>query len=139
LKNVSVEQVLILFIFVLLPLLNWLLRRLGRRRERQAPLPPYRPEVRRQATVSEPDIPPPEPTQLRVQAQEAAPAPAAVRRSRISTSSLFRTKAEMRRAIILMSILGPCRAADPAEKRDSNAFGGGDDQVSSRGANTART
>jgi hypothetical protein len=119
LKNVSVEYILILFIFILLPLLNWLLRRLDRRRERQTPLPPYMPELRHRATVSEPDIPSPQPTRHRIQTQEAPPAPAAVRRRGISTNSLFRTRAEMRRAIILMTILRPCRASDPlGDQRD---------------------
>jgi hypothetical protein len=118
-KNISVEQILILFIFVLLPLLNWLLRQLGRRRERQTPLPPYRPELRHRAAVSEPDIPSPQPTRHRIQTREAPPAPAAGRRRGISTSSLFRTRAEMRRAIVLMTILGPCRASDPlGDQRD---------------------
>ena len=113
-KNVSVEHILlILFLFILLPLLNWLLRRLGRRRERQPPQPPYIPAPRQEATVSEPDIPSPQPTRHRIQPREAPPAPAAVRRRGISPNSLFRTRAEMRRAIILMTILGPCRASDP--------------------------
>jgi hypothetical protein len=121
LKNVSVEHILILFIFILLPLLNWLLRRLGRRRERQPPQPPYIPAPRQEATVSEPDIPSPQPTRHRIQAREAPPAPAVVRRRGISTNSLFRTRAEMRRAIILMTILGPCRAVDSlGDQRNSS-------------------
>jgi hypothetical protein len=120
LKNVSVAQILLLIVFVLLPLLNWLLRRLRRRHERQTPLPPYMPEARHRTTVSEPDVPSPQPLRQRIQAQEAPPAPATVQRRRVSRTALFRTKAEMRRAIILMTILGPCRAADPAHERDSN-------------------
>jgi hypothetical protein len=120
LKNVTVGQILVLIIFVLLPLLNWLLRQLGRRRERQTPLPPYMPELRRRATVSEPEVPSPQPTRHPIQAREAPPAPAAVRRRGISRRSLFRTKAEMRRAVILMTILGPCRAAEASRERDPN-------------------
>src|SRR5262245_63537005 len=99
LKNVSLESFLVLFIFVLLPLLFWLLRRLGRLGERQTPLPPYMPELRHRATVSEPDIPSPQPTQHQIHARETPSAPATVRRRGISTNSLFRTKTEMRRAI----------------------------------------
>jgi hypothetical protein len=122
LKNVSVEYILILFIFVLLPLLNWLLRRLGRRSNRQTPLPPYMPELRHRATVSEPDIPSAQLTRHRIQDREAPPAPVVIRRRGISTSSLFRTRAEMRRAIILMTILGPCRASNLlGEERDPGA------------------
>jgi hypothetical protein len=120
LKNVSLEQILVLFIFVLLPLLNWLLRRLGRRRERQPPLPPYDPEQRQRATVSEPVARAPQPARDRIQVREAPPAPAEVRRRGISTNSLFRSRVEMRRAIILMTILGPCRAADASKERDPN-------------------
>jgi hypothetical protein len=120
LKNVTVEQILLLIIFVLLPLLNWLLRGVGRRRERQTPQPPYMPEPRHRATVSEPRSRAPQPARDRIQAREAPPTPAAVRRRGISTNSLFRTRAEMRRAIILMTILGPCRAADASKERDSN-------------------
>ena len=115
-KNVTVEQLLLLIIFVLLPLLNWLLRRLGQRRERQHPLPPYMPEPRQR--VSEPRSRAPQPARDRIQAREAPPAPVAVRRRRISRSSFFRTRAEMRRAIILMTIVGPCRASDPIREND---------------------
>jgi hypothetical protein len=118
LKNVTIEQILVLIVFVLLPLLNWLLRRLGRRREHQPPLPPYDPE--RRQPVSEPRSRAPQPARDRIQAREAPPAPAEVRRREISTNSLFRTRVEMRRAIILMTILGPCRAADASRERDPN-------------------
>jgi hypothetical protein len=120
LKNVTLEQILVLIVFVLLPLLNWLLRRLGRGRERQTPLPPYMPEPRQRATVSEPGARVPQPARDRIQAREAPPAPIAVRRLRISKDALFRTRAEMRRAIILMTILGPCRAGDASKERDPN-------------------
>jgi hypothetical protein len=120
LKNVTVEQILLLVIFVLLPLLNWLLRQLRRGRERQLPQPPYMPEPRQRATVSDPGARAPQPARDRIQAREAPPAPPAVRRRGNSTNSLFRTKAEMRRAIILMTILGPCRAADASKERDPN-------------------
>jgi integrase len=118
LKNVTIEQILVLIVFVLLPLLNWLLRRLGRRRERQPPLPPYMPEPRQR--VSEPRSRAPQPARDRIQAREAPPVPAAVRRRGISTNSLFRTRAEMRRAIILMTILGPCRAGEASREREAN-------------------
>jgi hypothetical protein len=120
LRNVTVQQILLLIIFVALPLLNWLLRRVRQRRERQIPQPPTMPEMRRRATVSEPrSLAPQQLTRDRIQAQETPRAPVAGPQRGNSKSSLFRRKAEMRRAIILMTILGPCRAADPPkEQRD---------------------
>jgi hypothetical protein len=48
---------------------------------------------------------------------EAPQVLATVQRRSISRTSLFRTRAEMRRAIILMTILGPCRAAEASKEQ----------------------
>jgi membrane-bound serine protease (ClpP class) len=114
--NVSLEQILLLVLFLLLPLLNWIFQRAARPREGKHPQSRSMPELRHRAPVSARRSPEPPRTRERNHAREALPAPAVVQRRRLSGRSLFRTRAEMRRAIVLMTILQPCRAFDRRER-----------------------
>ena len=106
----SVEQLLFLVLFVLLPLLNMLRKALRNRR----PAPPV-PEARREEP--RPVLPPPMvlhpvPALARPPARattvERRPVQAAEQRRRTAFSP-----SDIRRGIVIMTILGPCRALEP--------------------------
>ena len=110
-KNFSLEPIIVLIVFILIPLANYVLERMRRRFEPPKPTVPRIPDMglRRQAA--------PEPRRTsqvqRGRAQQATPnrvLPPAEERSR---KRLFRSPGDVRRAIVAMTVLGPCRAYDP--------------------------
>jgi hypothetical protein len=107
---VSLEQLLLLALFVLVPLLNFLVGALRRRFAGPMPEEPARtaptapplssPRIqRREAPSRPPGEPPP-------------PSPEASETRRRWRLELGRPQ-EMRRAIVLMAVLGPCRGWEP--------------------------
>src|SRR3990170_5931833 len=56
------------------------------------------------------------PAAMRVPEQRA-PAPAVTPPPPAATRRLFRTRQDLRHAIVLMTVLGPCRALEPHERR----------------------
>jgi hypothetical protein len=113
--DIPFAQILILIAFILFPLINLLLRRMQTRAGSQTPRdePPRR-ETPRQRTISaapEVIILPSERTRA-PDLRETLPPP---RSGRSGKRSLFRNRRDLRRAIILMTVLGPCRAADSTD------------------------
>jgi hypothetical protein len=112
-RNFSIEPIVLLIIFILIPLANYVLERMRRRFEPPAPGRQPMPDrgMRRQAApVTTPASP-----ALRERAQEEAPPNRILppSRSRWSRKTLFRTRHDVRRVIVAMTVLGPCRAYDP--------------------------
>jgi hypothetical protein len=114
-RNFSFEPLILLVIFILIPLANYVLERMRRRFEQQKPVRQPLPDMgfRRQAA--------PAPTPVshappRERAPQAPPEPmlTASRRG-WSRKTLFRTRREVRRVIVAMTVLGPCRAYDPPD------------------------
>jgi hypothetical protein len=110
----SLQEILVLALFVGVPLIQLLTRLLKQGTGQKVPLPPLptpRPEVRRQPVVRHPNPPPAPKAPLVVN----RPAPATVQRSRSqgAMSVGLRNPQELRRAISLATILGPCRATRP--------------------------
>jgi len=111
------EQILLLLLFVLVPLFNLLVRWLRRRaREQQRPIPPEpratdpvgreeRPPARMppRARVIEPALPREGPREMR-----PAPRPQPV----IRRAGPLGGRAAVRRAVVAMTILGPCRGLE---------------------------
>ena len=126
----SVETLILLALFVLVPLLQ---RLLAQARERNRPTPQPAQRAPSSAPRSEAPLPrvptpaiPPLPTSEtdRFDMHQAAPAREAVtqatavssrpRRTRRTVASApLRTRLDLRRAITAAVILGPCRAVDP--------------------------
>lgn len=107
-RNFSFEPIIVLIIFILIPLANYVLARMRRRFEQPGPARQPMPDMgfRRQAA--------PTPTLAPRRAQEAPPNRVlASSRSRWSRKTLFRTRRDVRRVIVAMTVLGPCRAYDP--------------------------
>ena len=119
--DIPFAQLLILIAFILFPLINLLLRRMQRRVETQTPRDelPRRETPRQRTTSTAPEIII-LPTE-RVRAPDLPESPPPPRIGRSGKRSLFRNRRDLRRAIILMTVLGPCRAAESsdAEARQS--------------------
>jgi hypothetical protein len=109
-------QLLILVMVAFIMLINLITRVLRRRRERDAPrrIEPDAPQIPTRA----PRLPPlvVEPRRAR-EGPHGAPLPLAVPPSaaRRRERSLVGSLREVRRGIILMTILGPCRALEPPD------------------------
>jgi hypothetical protein len=113
-KNFDLAPIILLIVFVLIPLVNYILNRMGRRFEYPMPTRQRIPDMgmRRQAAPG----PSPASAPIREQAQAAPPiARMMPSRRRWSRQTLFRTKRDVRRTIVAMTMLGPCRAYDPPD------------------------
>jgi hypothetical protein len=116
-RSLRLEQILLLLVFVLVPLFNLLLRWLQRRaREQQRPVPA---EPRAAEPVArEERLPAPMPPRARVigparprqgpRETPPAPRPQPVNRR----AGPLGGRAAVRRAVVAMTILGPCRALE---------------------------
>jgi hypothetical protein len=111
--DIPFGQILILIAFILFPLINWLFQRMQRRLDSQAPRqPPPQPAPRTYA----------KPTPMEVIASSSARVPAPDKREspappagRLRKKRFFTSRRDLRRAFILMTVLGPCRAVDSAD------------------------
>jgi len=111
-ENFNLAPLVLLFVFILVPLLNYFLHRMGRRFEPPMPQrqPPPDMGFQRQAARSSGS------GSTRESGRTLPPAEVVMPRiNRESRSALFRSKRDMRRAIIAMTILGPCRANEPPD------------------------
>jgi len=109
-RDFNIGTIILLVIFILIPLANYVLARMRRRFEQPGPTqqPMADMGVRRQAA------PTPASPARRERAQAAPPDRIlASSRSRWSRKTLFRTRRDVRRTIVAMTILSPCRAYDP--------------------------
>jgi hypothetical protein len=113
-QDIPLGQLLVVIAFILFPLINWLLRRIQRRFETQSPPePPRQPAPR---TFAKP--PPQEvidPTRERVPALKIAETPPRPRTPR-RNKPFFGNRRDLRRAMVLKAVLGPCRAVDEADR-----------------------
>ena len=114
-KSLSLEQIILLIIFIVGPLINILMRRIGRRRQDQTPGRKPATPIRRQTPVSETAPSIARASRTRADASEPPTISASRTTSRFKKNSLLGSRRELRRAIIIMTILGPCRASEPPE------------------------
>ena len=116
-RDLGLEQIILLLIFILAPLINFIMHRVRRRPEdnkskEQSVEPIPRSTQPRPTTV----VPKLAESRTRVAASQAptlASAPLATSRS--IKRALLRTPRDVRRGIIIMTILEPCRAYDPPD------------------------
>jgi len=112
-ENVCIGQILLLLFFIVLPLVNFLLQRVRKRREHQSPQEkPVEPMLRREQTT--PPLPTPRAAGNRVHGSPARSV-TPLARHRLTKRSLLGTPRDVRRGIVIMTLLGPCRAFDPPE------------------------
>jgi len=112
-RTPSLEQILILLLFIVLPLLNLLFQRVKRRSEGKHPEKESGPQVaqRARATVALP--PEPRISRDRLHGLQAPTVSTPLPRRRSVKKLTLGGRREIRRGIILMAVLGPCRASDP--------------------------
>jgi UDP:flavonoid glycosyltransferase YjiC (YdhE family) len=115
-QDIPFTQILVLLAFILFPLINWLLQQMQRRYQSQVPRqPPPQPAPRTFAK--------PPPIEIIVPSRERMPSAKLPelplsRRNQSIKRSLFRSRRDLRRAIILMTVLGPCRANDSPDAKE---------------------
>jgi hypothetical protein len=111
-KTPTFEQILLLIAFILLPLLNFVMHRMKRRLKSQTPEEESVTQIRRQpqATPAPPQTA--RASRNRVHESQAPTVSTPLSRSHFTKRSLLGTSRDVRRGIILMTILGPCRAFD---------------------------
>ena len=113
-KDLGIWNVLLLLFFVVLPLINFLLRRVRKRRHH--PIPQEKPveQMLRQAQTTPMPRPTPRAAGDRVHGSPAR-AVLPLANDRVTRRSLFGTTRDARRGIVIMTLLGPCRAFDPPD------------------------
>jgi hypothetical protein len=110
-KNLSFGQILLLIVFILVPLINFLMHRARRRLETQTPRDEALAQMRRQAQAT----PAPAPTPRAAREVQEPTVTAPLYRRRFSQRALLENRRDVRRGIIIMTILGPCRTFDPLD------------------------
>lgn len=114
-------EVLFVLGFIALALFNYFTQRAARRREQeekaQAAVAPAPPSVEEELPEDywgrSAATPPPPPVPVLV--PRSAPPPPASRRLH-PVRSLLKDRRDLRRAVVLMMVLGPCRAQEPPER-----------------------
>ena len=122
-RSLRLEQVLLLLLVVLVPLFNMLVRWLQRRaRERQRPVPVEPQAAEPVGRAGRPPAPMPprvrviEPAHPEAGPRESPPAPRP--RPVVRRAGPLGGRAAVRRAVVAMTILGPCRGLEePAPRR----------------------
>jgi hypothetical protein len=113
-------QILLLLFFIALPLLKFLLQRV-RKRRRDHRIPQEKPveQMLRQAQTT----PTPWPI-LRAAGDRVQGSPARtvipLAKDRVTRRSLLGTTRDVRRGVVIMTLLGPCRAFDRGDSRRSD-------------------
>ena len=109
-RNFNFEPIIVLIIFILIPLANYVLERMRRRFEQPKRTEPRMPDMGSRRQAPDPTRPSPMP---RERAQETPLNPILPSsQNRWSRKTLFRNRRDVRRVIVAMAILGPCRAYD---------------------------
>ena len=94
---------------------NFVIKRVRRRLEDQKPEEESVTQLRRQAQATPAPLPTPRTSRNRVRESQAPIVLPPLARSHFTKRSLLGTPRDVRRGIILMTILGPCRAFDPPD------------------------
>ena len=114
-ENLSFGQILLLIVFILVPLINFLMQRARRHLEDQTPKDKAMAQIRREAQTTPASLPAPRASRDRVHGSEEPTVAAPLSRQRFSQRSLLENRRDVRRGIIIMTILGPCRTFDPLD------------------------
>ena len=113
-KTPSLEQILILLLFIVLPLLNLLFQRAKRRSEGKHPEEESGPKVAQRAQAIPPQPPEPGIFRDRLHGLREPKVSTPLPRRRSVKKLTLGGRREIRRGIILMAVLGPCRTFDPS-------------------------
>src|SRR5262245_48353829 len=113
-QNLGIEQVLLLLLFIVPPLITFLLQRVRKRRDHRMPQEkPIEQQLRQGHTPPTPRLPPRDASD-RGRGSPARTVPL-LANDRVTKKSPLGTPREVRRGIAIMTLLGPCRAFDPPD------------------------
>jgi hypothetical protein len=117
-ESLGLGQVLLLIAFMLLPLFKSFLQRVRRAAESARPADePATDTLARAQTTPKSAPPTSRVSRNKVHASQAPTVATPLSGGRFSKRSLLGNTRDVRRGIILMTILGPCRASDSPESR----------------------
>ena len=112
-RNLGIGNVLLLLFLIVLPLINFLLRRFRKRRHHLIPQEKPVEQMFYQAQTTLPRATP------RAAGDQVHRSPARtvtpLANDRVTRRSLLGTTRDARRGIVIMTLLGPCRAFDPPD------------------------
>ena len=112
-RNLGIGNVLLLLFLVVLPLINFLLRRVRKRRHHLIPQEKPVEQMFYQAQTTLPRATPRAAGDQVHRSPARTVAPPA--NDRVTRRSLLGTPRDARRGIVIMTLLGPCRAFDPPD------------------------
>ena len=114
-RNLSFQQIILLLAFILVPLINFVIQRVKRRLEHEIPAEESVPQIRRQAkAISSPALPlAPRASLDQGRGSQATTVSTRPSTRHITKRSLLGAQRDVRRGIIIMTVLGRCRAFDP--------------------------
>jgi hypothetical protein len=114
-KNLSFGQILLLIVFIVVPLIKFFMQRARRRLETQTPKDEVLTRIGREAQTTPASLPAPRPSRDRLRESEELTVTAPLFSPRFSRRALLENRGDVRRGIIIMTILGPCRTLDPMD------------------------
>lgn len=109
-KTVGLEQILFLIVFIALPLLNVLFQRVKRHFEAK---PESMPGIAQGAQEIPQQLREPRMSRKRLHEIQAPAVSTSFPERNSATKMTLGSRREIRRGIVLMAVLGPCRAFDP--------------------------
>lgn len=112
-KTVGLEQILLLIAFIVLPLLNVLFQRIKRHFEATPPEDKSKPGIAPRAQELPQLLREPRKSRKQLNEIQAPAVSTSLPRRHSATKLTLGSGQEIRRGIVLMAVLGPCRAFDP--------------------------
>jgi len=114
-RDVGFGSIILLIVFILVPLIQFVMRRVRMRLEDQILETKSVTQIRRQAQATQAPLPTPRvPRNTLREAQEPTVATPRSRRRQVQGAFLINRR-DARRGIIIMTVLGPCRTFDPLD------------------------
>lgn len=123
-RELGLGQIILLIVFILVPLIKFVVQQVKRRFEGKMPRSASATRIRQKIQAEPATLPTPRAARDRVQVNKLQ-APVVLpplEKRHFTRTSLLRTPREVRRGIVLMTILGPCRAFDPPGYSSPNLF-----------------
>jgi hypothetical protein len=114
-KTPGLEHIILLIALIALPLLNWLFQRAKRQFEAEPPEGESGPGMAQGAQAIPQQLRKPRMPRDRLHKIEAPVVSTSLPRRISATELTLGNRQEIRRGIVLMAVLGPCRAFDPPD------------------------
>jgi hypothetical protein len=116
-RNLSFQQIILLIVVILVPLISVVIQRVRRHLEEQTPKQEPVPQTPRRAQATLSSAPTLRASRTRVDESQAPTLSTPFPQSHFTKRSIMGSRRDTRRGIIMMTILGPCRALESPEPR----------------------